>query len=66
MRHTLSFDLNKVEDEAGYYRALNAETYVLTLFNIKKAASVLPDKASKADLLNILASIHSAIEEIGV
>ncbi len=66
MKHTLSFDLAHIEDEASYHRALNAETYVLALFNIKKAVSVLPDKASKADLLEILAGIYEVIADTGI
>lgn len=66
MKHTMTFDLTNIEDEALYERCLNVNIYILALFNIKKAASVLPDRASKADLLEILAGIHSMIEDIGV
>ncbi len=66
MKCTLNFDLTNIEDEALYERCLKANDYTLALFHIKKTLSMPPDKASKADLLKIMADLHIMIDEMGI
>lgn len=58
---TLQFDLEKSEDETGYARAINAEGYVLALYDIKKRLSDVSDRATKAELLAVLGEIYTTI-----
>lgn len=63
---TLQFDLEKSEDATGYARALNAETYVLALYDIKKRLSDVSTRATKAELIAILGEIYTTISSAAI